>query len=95
MIQVGASISEDIENNIIAEQSLGKTVSYIAIDDTVLGYVTITDAIKATSEKAIKDLIDQGVEVIMMTGDNGNTAKAVADRLHLSSFKPIVFLKIN
>lgn len=87
MIEVGASISEDIENKIIAEQSLGKTVSYIAIDNTVLGYVTITDAIKATSAKAIKDLIDQGVEVIMMTGDNGNTAKAVADRLHLSSFK--------
>lgn len=87
MLQVGASISEDIENKIIAEQNLGKTVSYIAVDKVVLGYVTITDAIKASSAKAIKDLIDQGVEVIMMTGDNGNTAKAVADHLHLSSFK--------
>ena len=87
MIQVGASISEDIETKIVAEQNLGKTVSYIAIGNAVLGYVTITDAIKATSAKAIKDLIDQGVEVIMMTGDNGNTAKAVADHLHLSSFK--------
>lgn len=87
MLQVGASISEDIENKIIAEQNLGKTVSYIAIDKVVLGYVTITDAIKENSAKAIKDLIDQGVEVIMMTGDNSNTAKAVADQLHLSSFK--------
>lgn len=52
-----------------------------------MGYVTITDAIKENSVKAIKDLIDQGVEVIMMTGDNSNTAKAVADHLHLSSFK--------
>ncbi|RKR11079.1 Cu2+-exporting ATPase [Flavobacterium sp. 90] len=87
MIQVGASISDDIENKIIAEQNLGKTVSYIAVDKVVLGYVTITDAIKENSVKAIKDLIDQGVEVIMMTGDNGNTAKAVANQLHLSSFK--------
>ena len=87
MIQIGASISEAIENKVIAEQNLGKTVSYIAIDKVVLGYVTITDAIKENSAKAIKDLIDQGVEVIMMTGDNGNTAKAVADHLHLSSFK--------
>jgi Cu+-exporting ATPase len=87
MIQVGASISEDIENKIIAEQNLGKTVSYIAVDNVVLGYVTITDAIKENSAKAIKELIDQGVEVIMMTGDNGNTAKAVANHLHLSSFK--------
>ncbi|WP_264553572.1 heavy metal translocating P-type ATPase [Flavobacterium sp. N2038] len=87
MNQVGASIPVDIENKIIAEQNLGKTVSYIAIDKAVLGYVTITDAIKENSAKAIKDLIDQGVEVIMLTGDNANTAKAVADQLHLSDFK--------
>ncbi|WP_394773280.1 heavy metal translocating P-type ATPase [Flavobacterium sp.] len=87
MIEVGASVSEDIENKIIAEQNLGKTVSYIAVNKVVLGYVTITDAIKENSVKAIKELIDQGVEVIMMTGDNANTAKAVANHLHLSSFK--------
>ncbi|OXB07845.1 heavy metal translocating P-type ATPase [Flavobacterium pectinovorum] len=87
MIQVNASIAEDIENRIIAEQNLGKTVSYISINKAVAGYVTITDAIKENSVKAIKDLIDQGVEVIMMTGDNNNTAKAVAENLHLSSFK--------
>jgi Cu+-exporting ATPase len=87
MTQVGASISDAIENKIIAEQNLGKTVSYIAIDNVVLGYVSITDAIKPDSAKAIKDLIDQGVEVIMMTGDNIHTAKAVADDLYLSSFK--------
>ncbi|TPG37777.1 heavy metal translocating P-type ATPase [Flavobacterium pectinovorum] len=87
MIQIGASISEDIENKIVAEQNLGKTVSYISVDKFILGYVAITDAIKENSAKAIKELIDQGVEVIMMTGDNGNTAKAVADHLHLSSFK--------
>ena len=87
MLQVGAAIADDIENKIIAEQNLGKTVSYIAVNKIVTGYVTITDAIKENSAKAIKELIDQGVEVIMLTGDNGNTAKAVADHLHLTSFK--------
>ncbi|MBS7255599.1 heavy metal translocating P-type ATPase [Flavobacterium branchiicola] len=87
MNQVGAKISEDLENKIIAEQNLGKTVSYISVDSIALGYVSITDAIKENSAKAIKDLIDQGVEVIMLTGDNANTAKAVADQLHLSAFK--------
>lgn len=86
MEQVNASVSEDIENKIIAEQKLGKTVSYIALDQVVLGYVTITDAIKATSVAAVKELMRQGVEVIMLTGDNVNTAKAVADELQLSSF---------
>ncbi|MBE8727920.1 heavy metal translocating P-type ATPase [Flavobacterium hungaricum] len=87
MDEIGAAIPEDFENRVTAEQNLGKTVSYIAIDKTVLGYVTITDAVKENSAKAIKELIDQGVEVIMLTGDNYNTAKAVADHLHLSSFK--------
>ncbi|WP_369766136.1 heavy metal translocating P-type ATPase [Flavobacterium sp. WC2429] len=83
---VSASVSEDIENKIIAEQKLGKTVSYISIDKEVLGYVTITDAIKSTSVAAIKELMRQGVEVIMLTGDNENTAKAVANELQLTSF---------
>ena len=86
MEQVNATISEDLENKIIAEQKLGKTVSYITIDGTAVGFVSISDKIKATSVDAIKELICQGVEVIMMTGDNENTAKAVADELHLTSF---------
>jgi Cu+-exporting ATPase len=86
MEEVNASVSDDIESKIIAEQKLGKTVSYISVDNTVMGYVTITDAIKATSVAAIKELMRQGVEVIMLTGDNKNTAKAVADELQLSAF---------
>ncbi|MFB9077194.1 heavy metal translocating P-type ATPase [Flavobacterium procerum] len=87
MLQINASISSTIEDKVTVEQNLGKTVSYIAINQTVLGYVTITDAIKENSAQAIKELIDQGVEVIMLTGDNANTAKAVAEQLQLSSFK--------
>jgi len=87
MDQIGASIPYDLETKIIAEQNLGKTVSYIAVKNKAVGYVSITDAVKGTSAKAIKDLMHQGIEVIMLTGDNKNTAKAVADHLHLSSFK--------
>ncbi|UQD57662.1 heavy metal translocating P-type ATPase [Flavobacterium sp. K5-23] len=86
MEQFGAATSEAIESKIVAEQKLGKTVSYISVDNAVLGYVTITDAIKKSSVAAIKELMRQGVEVIMMTGDNINTAKAVADELKLSSY---------
>ncbi|MCV9933470.1 heavy metal translocating P-type ATPase [Flavobacterium sp. LS1R47] len=87
MDQVGAIVSGAIEEKIITEQKLGKTVSYIAVNKNVVGFVTITDAIKATSAAAIKELMRQGVEVIMLTGDNINTAKAVADELHLTSFQ--------
>jgi Cu+-exporting ATPase len=86
MEQVNSTVSDDLETKIIAEQKLGKTVSYISVDGTAVGFVSISDKIKATSAEAVKELIRQGVEVIMLTGDNENTAKAVADELHLTSF---------
>ena len=87
MEQINASISPEMEKQVIAEQKLGKTVSYIAIDQKVLGFVTIKDAIKINSASAVKELMRKGVEVIMLTGDNHNTAQAVADELQLSSFQ--------
>jgi Cu2+-exporting ATPase len=87
MDQMDSDIPEELLNNVIAEQKLGKTVSYISIDKNVLGYITITDAIKETSKHAISLLKKQGIEVIMLTGDNNNTAKAVAEELHVSSFQ--------
>jgi P-type Cu+ transporter len=76
-----------LEKEVVAEQKQGKTVSYIAINGKAVGYIAITDAIKKSSFDAIQELKKQGVEVIMMTGDNENTAKAVADELHLTSYK--------
>ncbi|MEJ7677088.1 MAG: HAD-IC family P-type ATPase [Segetibacter sp.] len=87
MEQVQATISTQMETEVIKEQSAGKTISYLSANGEVKGYIAITDAIKATSKNAIKYLMNKGVEVIMLTGDNANTAKAVADELHLSSFK--------
>lgn len=69
------------------EQSKGKTVPYVGIDGKLAGFVVIADAIKPTSKQAIKDLQSKGIEVIMMTGDNAYTAKAVADELHLDRFQ--------
>jgi Cu+-exporting ATPase len=87
MEKVGATITTDLESQVVIEQKLGKTVSYISVDRVACGFVTITDAIKTTSAQAIKELMQQGVEVIMLTGDNENTARAVAEQLNLSSFK--------
>lgn len=84
---VKAKITSEFDTKIITEQEQGKTVSYIAINQIVVGYVTITDAIKATSKQAISELQKQGIEVIMLTGDNKRTAKYVADQLNLASFQ--------
>jgi Cu2+-exporting ATPase len=87
MIQLQVEIPTTIEEQIAQEQKQGKTVSYIAVNNKVIGYLTIFDAIKETSKEAIKKLQDMGIEVIMLTGDNALTAKSVADQLHLTDFK--------
>ena len=85
--QEGVADFSSIENEVIADQKLGKTVSYIAIDKKAVGYITITDAIKKSSLAAINELKRQGVEIVMLTGDNENTAQAVASELNLTDFK--------
>ena len=87
MQQLNVQISEELQEKVQQEQKQGKTVSYVTVDNEMAGYVTITDPIKKTSRQAIKELIDDGVEVIMLTGDNQTTAAAVASELHLSGFK--------
>ena len=68
------------------EQAKGKTVPFIAINKELVGFVVISDAIKETSRSAINKLKENGIKVIMMTGDNQYTAKAVADELKLDDF---------
>ena len=80
-------ISSALKEAVIKEQRLGKTLSYIAINSVALGFVSITDAIKTSSKAAISQLMAQGIEVIMMTGDNINTAKAVSDELNIKNYQ--------
>ena len=87
MEYANAKISSEMEEKAVSYQKQGKTVSYVSIDKIVIGYVVIGDKIKETSAKAIKKLQEMGIAVIMLTGDNYNTAKAVATELNLADFK--------
>ncbi|MCA0933913.1 heavy metal translocating P-type ATPase [Lutimonas saemankumensis] len=82
-----ADLTSTMKEEAKAYQKQGKTVSYLAIDKIVVGYVVIGDKIKETSAKAIKALQDKGINVIMLTGDNHDTAQAVASELNLADFK--------
>ncbi len=87
MEYVKAEIASKMKDEAKTYQKQGKTVSYLAIDKTVVGYVVIGDKIKETSANAIKALQDKGIDVIMLTGDNHDTAQAVASELNLADFK--------
>ncbi|WP_242093147.1 heavy metal translocating P-type ATPase [Aestuariivivens sediminicola] len=82
-----ADITSKMKDEAKSYQKQGKTVSYLSLDETVVGYVVIGDKIKETSAKAIKELQDKGIDVIMLTGDNHDTAQAVASELNLADFK--------
>ena len=56
----------------------GKTPMYVAIDGALAGIVAVADVIKPTSKAAVCALRKMGIDVVMMTGDNGRTARAVA-----------------
>ena len=87
MEKANASLLEEMENEALTYQKQGKTVSYLSIDQKVAGYIVIGDKIKGTSDRAIKELQGKGIAVIMLTGDNYDTAQAVAGELHLADFK--------
>ncbi len=84
--EINSELSKDLDEKIIQEQKLGKTVSYISVAGKVEGYVTITDAIKETSREAVTLLQKKGIAVMMLTGDNKNTAQTVANELELTDF---------
>lgn len=59
----------------------GATVIFVAIDGRMAGFFAIADPIKATTPDAVRTLLEEGVRVVMLTGDNKTTAQAVARRL--------------
>ncbi|HBN6702924.1 TPA: heavy metal translocating P-type ATPase [Elizabethkingia anophelis] len=84
--QYNITIDQAIAEQITAEQEQGKTVSFVTIDHKIAGYVAITDPIKVTSKEAVHQLMQMGVDVVMITGDNSKTAKAVADSLGIKHY---------
>jgi Cu+-exporting ATPase len=65
-------------DKMVAFEKEGKTAMLVAVDGQYAGIVAVADTIKETSQAAIKRLKDMGLEVIMITGDNQQTAKSIA-----------------
>ncbi len=59
----------------------GQTVMFVAIDGKAAGTIAVADPIKPSTAEAIRDLHAEGLTVVMLTGDNATTAKAVASKL--------------
>ncbi|MBP1948625.1 heavy metal translocating P-type ATPase [Virgibacillus litoralis] len=69
------------EEEMIKYETDGKTAMLIAVNGEYRGIVAVADTIKETAVEAISQLKEQGLEVIMLTGDNERTAKAIAKQV--------------
>ena len=80
LMQKNGMLSEEAEDVAKAFSSQGKTPLYFALDGKIVGIIAVADEIKPDSAQAISALKKQGLRVIMLTGDNALSAKAVADK---------------
>lgn len=69
---------EDLSNQ-------GKTPMYIAINKELKGIIAVADVVKVSSKKAIETLHKMGIKTVMITGDNENTAKAIAKEVGIDN----------
>ncbi len=81
---VDLSYVEDISSRLQAE---GKTVIYSAVDGKISAVIGIADVIKDNSKHAVHQLQEMGLKVIMITGDNRRTARAIAQQVGIDDYQ--------
>jgi Cu+-exporting ATPase len=83
LVELGLKTSED---TITRLQQQGKTVVAIGDEKNIVGYLAIADALRATSANAVARLQAMGIEIVMLTGDNAATARAIAAQAGISHY---------
>lgn len=74
----------ELENRLTALAKNGSTPLVLATNNEVIGIITVKDKIKNSSKKAIKELQNLGIDVVMLTGDNKVTAEAIASEVGIT-----------
>lgn len=78
-----ATLNEQAEK----QRELGATAIFVSVDDRTAGMIAIIDPFKETTAQALDALRAEGIQVVMLTGDNRTTAEAVARRLGIKEFR--------
>lgn len=79
-IEKSLSISKELKHSAEQLASAGKTPLFFAKENRLLGMIAVADVIKEDSPQAIKKLKAMGIHVVMLTGDNERTAKAIGEQ---------------
>ena len=79
--QLGLTISEELQKELDDLREQGQVISFLATDSILLAYISIHDALKYNAYQVIGQLIADGIELVMATGDHDKNAQIVANEL--------------
>ena len=86
-IKSQAAVSDEISDEYTRLSSEGKTPLFFAKDGRIIGIIAVADTVKSDSKEAVSDFKKMNVETVMITGDNENTAKAIAAEVGISEVR--------
>jgi len=87
MIQKEIIIPTELSSKANSLKSEAKTVVYVAHKNTVVGLIAVADKVKETTLAAIQKLQQMSIEIHMLTGDNEQTAKAIANKVGIKNYQ--------
>ncbi|HEI6416840.1 TPA: copper-translocating P-type ATPase [Staphylococcus aureus] len=85
MAENDISVPMHISDDLTRYEQDGKTAMLIAVNHSLTGIIVVADTVKDHAKDAIKQLHDMGIEVAMLTGDNKNTAQAIAKQVGIDT----------
>lgn len=74
-------VSKEVRAQMLALSKEGKTPLLFADEEKVIGVIAVADVVKATSKEAVRQFKEEGIHVIMLTGDNEVTAQAIQNQV--------------
>lgn len=87
MTTLGAAVPPEAEAFMTAREDKGETPVLIARDQQILGVISIADTLRPEARATVSALQRAGKQVVMLTGDNARTARAIAQELGLDDFR--------
>ncbi|MFP3872428.1 MAG: heavy metal translocating P-type ATPase [Candidatus Natronoplasma sp.] len=68
-------------------QNEGKTVILVTTEDQIEGIIAVADEVRPSTKKTIEELKSAGIKTVMLTGDNENTARVIADQIGIEDYR--------
>ena len=83
----GVTLTAELAKNVSKYLNDGCTVTYVAIENTLAGYLVLSDTVRNESADMIRSINSLGIQPVLLTGDNQNAAEAISRQLGITEIK--------